>query len=239
MSVILFFSFIIFIFGLFGLFLYRRHIFFVLICFELLLLSININFVTFAVFLDDFLGQIYVLMILTVAAAETALGLAILVIFYRIRGGISTELLNLLKSNIQLVLIIIIIFKFLPNILEYLLLNDLLTLDFIINSLPNFTNVPGYPGSSFWANQHAWFGKGNPLVKSPTGQWVMRPPIEGIDEKLLMNEVDYLEDDDPNKPPKTEAEKKREETWLGIRTNVIIFVAIGMVLYLITRSATK
>ena len=65
---------------------------------ELLLLSININFVVSSIFSDDFLGQVYVLLILTVAAAETALGLAILVIYYRLRGGLSIYLINLLKS---------------------------------------------------------------------------------------------------------------------------------------------
>lgn len=79
-------------------FLSRRHIIIILISLELLLLSININFVVASVFLDDFLGQVYVLLVLTVAAAETALGLAILVIYYRLRGGISIYLMNLLKS---------------------------------------------------------------------------------------------------------------------------------------------
>ena len=84
--------------GVFGMFLSRKHIIIILISLELVLLSININFVTFSIYLDDFLGQIYVLLILTVAAAETALGLAILVIYYRLRGGISIDLINLLKS---------------------------------------------------------------------------------------------------------------------------------------------
>lgn len=63
-------------------------------------MSINLNFVSFTVFLDDAFGQIIVLMILTVAASETALGLAILVVFYRLRGGINVELLSLLKSSL-------------------------------------------------------------------------------------------------------------------------------------------
>jgi NADH-quinone oxidoreductase subunit K len=87
-----------FIIGVFGMFLSRKHIIIILISLELVLLSININFINFSIYLDDFLGQIYVLLILTVAAAETALGLAILVIYYRLRGGISIDLINLLKS---------------------------------------------------------------------------------------------------------------------------------------------
>jgi len=98
MSLILLGSFLVFIIGSLGLALFRHHIFFLLICLELLLLSINLNFVSFTVFLDDAFGQIIVLMILTVAASETALGLAILVVFYRLRGGINVELLSLLKS---------------------------------------------------------------------------------------------------------------------------------------------
>jgi len=98
MFLLLFLSFILFVIGLLGLFLFRRHLIIFLISLEILLLCININFITFSVYLDDFLGQIYVLLILTVAAAETALGLAILVIYYRLRGGISIDLISLLKS---------------------------------------------------------------------------------------------------------------------------------------------
>ena len=98
MFIYLFLSLILFTIGSFGMFLSRKHIIIMLISLELLLLSININFVIFSAYLDDFLGQIYVLVILTVAAAETALGLAILVIYYRLRGGISINLINLLKS---------------------------------------------------------------------------------------------------------------------------------------------
>jgi len=65
---------------------------------ELIFLAINFNFVVFSVFLDDLMGQYYVLAILVVAAAESSIGLSILVIFYRIRGGISIDLINLLKG---------------------------------------------------------------------------------------------------------------------------------------------
>jgi NADH-quinone oxidoreductase subunit K len=65
---------------------------------ELILLAINFNFVIFSVFLDDFIGQIFAFFILTVAAAESAIGLAIYVIFFRIRGTVSIEYINLLKG---------------------------------------------------------------------------------------------------------------------------------------------
>jgi len=79
-------------------FLSRKHVIIILISLELILLSTNINFVIFSVFLDDILGQIYALLVLTVAAAESALGLAILIVYYRLRGGISIDLISLLKS---------------------------------------------------------------------------------------------------------------------------------------------
>jgi NADH-quinone oxidoreductase subunit K len=65
---------------------------------ELIFLAINLNFVIFSLNLDDILGQYYVLSVLVVAAAESAIGLSILVIYYRIRGGISLDLINLLKG---------------------------------------------------------------------------------------------------------------------------------------------
>jgi NADH-quinone oxidoreductase subunit K len=87
-----------FLCGLTGLFLTRKHIILWLLSIELIFLSINYNFIIFSVFLDDLLGQYYALCVLTVAAAESAIGLAILVIFYRIRGGISLDLINFLKG---------------------------------------------------------------------------------------------------------------------------------------------
>ena len=65
---------------------------------ELMLLAVNFNLVVFSVFLDDVVGQIFALFILTVAAAESAIGLAILVVYYRIRGTVSIEYINLLKG---------------------------------------------------------------------------------------------------------------------------------------------
>ncbi len=91
-------SLIIFVIGSLGMFLFRKHIINILISLELLLLSININFVVFSCFLDDFLGQIYALLVLTVAAAESSIGLAIIIVYYRLRGGISIDLINLLKG---------------------------------------------------------------------------------------------------------------------------------------------
>jgi len=86
------------IIGLIGLYLLRKHAIMVLICLELLILSININFIIGAIYLDDLLGLIYSLMNLTSAASESALGLALLIIFYRMKGGISLDLITLLKS---------------------------------------------------------------------------------------------------------------------------------------------
>jgi len=94
----LFLSVHIFVIGMLGLFLVRRHIIIILMSIELMLLSININFVAFSIYIDDLLGQLYCLLVLTVGAAETALGLAILIVYYKLRGGISTDLIGKLKS---------------------------------------------------------------------------------------------------------------------------------------------
>jgi NADH-quinone oxidoreductase subunit K len=91
-------SLLIFIIGSLGMFLFRKHIINILISLELLLLAINMNFFVFSCFLDDFMGQIYALLVLTVAAAESSIGLAIIVVYYRLRGGISIDLISLLKG---------------------------------------------------------------------------------------------------------------------------------------------
>jgi NADH-quinone oxidoreductase subunit K len=91
-------SLILFIIGTCGMFLFRKHIINILISFELIILSINYNFIVFSCYLDDLIGQIYTLFILTVAAAESSIGLAIIIIYYRLRGGISIDLLSLLKG---------------------------------------------------------------------------------------------------------------------------------------------
>lgn len=92
------FSVYLFIIGSFGMFLSRKHFIIVLISLELVLLAVNFNFIVFSVFLDDFMGQLFALSILTIAAAESAIGLAILIVYYRLRGGISIDFINLLKG---------------------------------------------------------------------------------------------------------------------------------------------
>ena len=98
MNLFLIFSSLLFLIGCFGMFLTRKNIIIILISLEIILLSVIINFVYFSVFLDDFLGQIYGLFVLTAAASETALGLAILIAYYRLRGGIFIDLISLLKG---------------------------------------------------------------------------------------------------------------------------------------------
>jgi NADH-quinone oxidoreductase subunit K len=87
-----------FLIGIFGIFLIKKNIIVVLMSIELMLLSININFVLFSIYLDDLTGQIFALFVLTVAASESAIGLAILVIYYRIRGLISINYINTIKG---------------------------------------------------------------------------------------------------------------------------------------------
>ena len=91
-------SIILFFIGLYGIFGIPQNIIIILISLELLLLSINLNFIFFSINLDDISGQIFALFILTIAAAESAIGLAILVIYYRIRGILSLDYINYLKS---------------------------------------------------------------------------------------------------------------------------------------------
>lgn len=92
------FSIILFFIGLLGLFITRTNLIIILISLELMLLSININFIIFANLIDDLIGYVFVIFILTIAAAEAAIGLAILVVYYRLRGLISIEYVNLLKG---------------------------------------------------------------------------------------------------------------------------------------------
>lgn len=80
---------LLFLMGIFGILLNRRSILIILMCIELVLLSVNLNFVLFSVYLDDMYGQLFSLFILTIAAAESAIGLAILILYYRLRGKIS------------------------------------------------------------------------------------------------------------------------------------------------------
>lgn len=84
--------------GVFGIFLNRKNVIVILMSVELILLAVNINFVSFSAHLGDLTGQIFSLLILTVAAAEAAIGLAILVVYFRNRGSIAVEDLNALKG---------------------------------------------------------------------------------------------------------------------------------------------
>jgi NADH-quinone oxidoreductase subunit K len=84
--------------GVFGIFLNRKNVIVILMSIELLLLAVNINFVAFSSFLHDLVGQVFALFILTVAAAEAAIGLAILVVYFRNRGTIAVEDVNLMKG---------------------------------------------------------------------------------------------------------------------------------------------
>ncbi len=80
-----------FVIGVFGIFLNRKNVIIILMSIELMLLAVNINLVAFSAFLNDLAGQIFAIFVLTVAAAEAAIGLAILVCFYRNRGSIAVE----------------------------------------------------------------------------------------------------------------------------------------------------
>ena len=89
---------ILFSIGVFGIFLNRKNVIILLMSIELILLAININFVTFSAFLNDLFGQVFTIFILTVAAAEAAIGLAILVAYFRNHGNIEVEEMNQLKG---------------------------------------------------------------------------------------------------------------------------------------------
>ncbi|HEU4659481.1 MAG TPA: NADH-quinone oxidoreductase subunit NuoK [Pseudolabrys sp.] len=89
---------ILFTLGTLGIFLNRKNIIIILMSIELILLSVNINLVAFSTHLNDIVGQIYALLVLTVAAAEAAIGLAILVAYFRNRGSIAVEDVNLMKG---------------------------------------------------------------------------------------------------------------------------------------------
>ena len=89
---------VLFTVGVVGIFVNRKNIIVILMALELILLSVNINLVAFSSFLGDMAGQVFALFVLTVAAAEAAVGLAILVVFFRNRGDISVEGVNLMKG---------------------------------------------------------------------------------------------------------------------------------------------
>jgi NADH-quinone oxidoreductase subunit K len=89
---------ILFTIGIFGIFINRKNVIIILMSVELMLLAVNVNMVAFSAFLGDMVGQIFAMLILTVAAAEAAIGLAILVVFFRTRGSIAVEDVNMMKG---------------------------------------------------------------------------------------------------------------------------------------------
>ena len=89
---------ILFVLGVFGIFLNRKNVIVILMAIELILLAVNINLVAFSVFLGDMVGQAFAMFVLTVAAAEAAIGLAILVIYFRNRGTIAVDDINQMKG---------------------------------------------------------------------------------------------------------------------------------------------
>ena len=89
---------IVFTLGVFGIFLNRKNVIIILMSVELILLSVNLNMVAFSSFLNDIVGQVFALLVLTVAAAEAAIGLAILVVYFRNRGTIAVDDINMMKG---------------------------------------------------------------------------------------------------------------------------------------------
>ena len=89
---------IIFTIGIIGIFLNRKNVIIILMSIELILLAVNINLVSFSIYLQNLIGQVFAMFILTVAAAETAVGLAIIVIYYKNRGSINVEQISSLKG---------------------------------------------------------------------------------------------------------------------------------------------
>ena len=89
---------IIFTIGIIGIFLNRKNVIIILMSIELILLAVNINMVSFSIYLQNLVGQIFTMFILTVAAAEAAVGLAIIVIYYKNKGSIHVEQINKLKG---------------------------------------------------------------------------------------------------------------------------------------------
>lgn len=89
---------ILFLIGMLGLVLNRKNILIILMSIELMLLAVNMNFIIFSVYIDDILGQMFALFVLTIAAAESAIGLALLVIYYRVRGTIAVERVQTMRG---------------------------------------------------------------------------------------------------------------------------------------------
>jgi NADH-quinone oxidoreductase subunit K len=89
---------ILFTLGVLGIFLNRKNVIIIMMSIELILLAVNLNMVAFSAFLGDLVGQVFALVVLTVAAAEAAIGLAILVVYFRNRGSIAVEDIHLMKG---------------------------------------------------------------------------------------------------------------------------------------------
>ena len=89
---------ILFVLGVLGIFINRKNVIVILMAIELILLAVNINLVAFSAFLGDMTGQVFAMFVLTVAAAEAAIGLAILVVYFRNRGSIAVEDINMMKG---------------------------------------------------------------------------------------------------------------------------------------------
>jgi NADH-quinone oxidoreductase subunit K len=89
---------ILFVLGVLGIFLNRKNVIVILMAVELILLAVNLNLVAFSAFMQDLVGQIFAMLVLTVAAAEAAIGLAILVIYFRTRGSIAVDDINRMKG---------------------------------------------------------------------------------------------------------------------------------------------
>ncbi len=89
---------ILFTLGIFGIFLNRKNVIIILMSVEMMLLAVNLNLISFSVYLHDLVGQVFSMIILTVAAAEAAIGLAILVVYFRNRGSIRVEDINMMRG---------------------------------------------------------------------------------------------------------------------------------------------
>jgi NADH-quinone oxidoreductase subunit K len=89
---------VLFTFGVLGIFLNRKNVIIILMCVELMLLAVNINLVAFSAFQGNVIGQVFAMLVLTVAAAEAAIGLAILVVYFRNRGNVEVEDINAMKG---------------------------------------------------------------------------------------------------------------------------------------------
>jgi NADH:ubiquinone oxidoreductase subunit K len=95
---LIFIPLLIFLTGILGIILNRKNVLLIIICVELILLAVNFTFLVASFYLDDLQGQIFVIFVLVVAAAESSIGLAILITFYRIKGAITINSINLLKG---------------------------------------------------------------------------------------------------------------------------------------------